>query len=191
MLADATGPIEARVREKFNVQDAPYVKEAFYVHEKLGLPKAEVQAFLFSDACFDDPAVWFAAEPMQENIEEMARWSMQGWVPSIVTARPPHMRSITELWLCKYGVPYSNLIFGAGKNKGQMCYHIDASFMVEDRYEEAYVIAMNEIKCYVIQTPWNKDGQEDWATLVETGDVDPNMLVWVKDFAAIAKAEKI
>ncbi len=191
VLADASGPIEERVRERFNLGDSPYTGDGFYVHEKFGLDKKEVSEFLFSEECFDDPAVWFAAEPMQENIEEMARWCMTGMVPSIVTARPPHMRIVTEMWLAKYGVPYSNLLFGAGKNKGQLCWHIDASFMIEDRYEEAFIIAQRNIKCYVLETPWNKDGKEDWATLVETNEVDPTMLIWVKSFKDIAKIEKI
>lgn len=177
-LASAAGSMDKRLREHFAIDYDPIDPDKFHFHDKYNLNKDEVKAFLFSDKCFDDPDLWLAAEPMRENIEEMVRWCLTGMVPSLITARPPRMRMVTEKWAAKNGVPYSNLLLGCD-DKGQICYHIDASFMIEDSTKDAMMVAERGIKCYLIKHTYN----------VEFEATD--LIIPVESYKEIGELEKI
>lgn len=157
------------MRDEFGLYGYPYVRESFYMHERFDLDEELMRKFLFSDKAFDDPMLWLAAEPFTERIAEMNKWGLNGNIPSVITARPPKLRLITELWLSRNNVPYSNLLMGAGKSKGKLAWHIDAAFMIEDNIGEAENVVENGVKCYVIANKHNKNcNQSENLILVES-----------------------
>lgn len=190
-LADASDAIEKRCREYFGLEDDPSHPDAFHIHEKYGLDKGEVKSFLFSEECFDDPRVWFSALPMSDNIAEMNRWVLEHrMVPSLITARPPRMRLVTEAWCAKHNVPYSNFLLGVD-NKGISCYHIDADFMIEDQVKEAEYVAMIEKKCYVIRHSYNADYEAKKIERESVGMAQPwaKNLIFVDNYKQISELE--
>lgn len=176
--------IEKNMRQRIGTELKVWPDEknpAFYLHDRYKEEvRAEVKKFVYSDACLGDPKFWMEAEPVEKNIEEMKKWVFNGWVPSVITGRKRTARLPTEMWLGANGVPYSNFMVDAKNKKAELLHHIDAAFMIEDRYEEALDIANAGFTSYLIRTPQNKHIELD-----QISDI-----IWVDDFTDITEYEK-
>jgi hypothetical protein len=189
-LANGEKVIDQRVREYFGIEEDPTNPDAFHMHDRYSLDRGEVKSFLFSSECFDDPRVWAACEAYEEHIVEMTRWVLAGWVPSIITARPPRMRLITEAWMAQHNVPYANFLLGVD-GKGQACYHIDAEFMIEDQWSEATDVISKGIRCYIIRRNYNKDYEELLNVSTHAGDKPYDLITFVDSYEEIGRIEEI
>lgn len=188
-LANSEYQIAGRIEKHFDVSRnwMHYRSGETWSDKYPDIDPDEMKAFLYSDKCWNDPLLWSEATPILKNIEEMQKWVLLGWVPSIVTARSPEMLLTTEVWLSKHNVPYSNLVFGAGGKKGDMAYHLGASFVCEDTPKEAEDVARRAIRTYVYNTKYNEKWRE---TFQEQDPEIAQHVTFVDDYSEITEVEK-
>lgn len=88
----------------------------------------------------------FSIEPNLEAIEEMQKWVMDlKMVPSILTDRIVETRVVTEAWMAKHNVPYSNFLLEVKAfQMPDILRHIDASFFLSNNEFELVEVANNE-----------------------------------------------
>lgn len=72
----------------------------------------------------------------------------------VVTARPEVLKDCSRLWLDRYGIPYSKLVFT--HDKGAYCHSVAASYMIEDAPHHAEDVASYGIGVFLIDKPYNK-----------------------------------
>jgi hypothetical protein len=175
-LAHTGEAIESRFYDEFG--EIAVCKEGSWAVKYPTIPYANLKGFLRD--IFANPSFLLDAVADDENIAEMNKWVLAGMVPSIITRRDPATRAVTELWLARNNVPYSNFLLGV-TDKGRACWHVDASFMIEDGMTEARTVADMGIKCYVVRTPYN-EGYEP---------LNLDNIVFVNNYAEVSELEKI
>lgn len=105
----------------------------------------------------------FEASPLIVSVNEMQKWVMEGWVPSIVTELPVDdvNMTIVEGWLAKSKVPYSNLLMGV-ESFSDATKWLNLSFMItKEPWKYHVALAMNKnLKLYVMRNHANKAYEE-------------------------------
>ncbi len=91
----------------------------------------------------------------EEAAEQMRQWSFEGLVPSVFVARRTETRMVTEMWLTKYCVPYSNLLFDTLYSEPSLLRHIDASFYVDTDILNCLRVAVTGIRTYFLIDEFN------------------------------------
>jgi uncharacterized HAD superfamily protein len=94
------------------------------------------------------------------NIEENAvqvtsYFKKKGTEINIITAREYNVAKLTEQWLNKYNVERDNLFFAAG-NKLDVCKWKQIEYMIEDKPDNAILLAENGIRVLLFDRPYNK-----------------------------------
>lgn len=149
-LAHTQGKIEEEFLDMYGL--TPAVDEGNWAEKYPSLRQKDVKNVLIR--LFANPDFLLDAEADEENIAEWNRWVLLGMAPSIITRRDPISRAVTELWMSQHTVAYSNFLLGI-RNKGEACWHVGASFMIEDGYSEAMSVATQGIQCYLLRKPYN------------------------------------
>lgn len=110
------------------------------------------------------------------NLEEfMGKWEFYGGRESeivIVTARPIEYRDITEEWLRRYGIEYSELYLGYSR-KLEAVLRYNLSVFVDDRAETIKEIDKFGRGCkgYLVDQPYNRWYQTERRIYTKTKDV--------------------
>jgi uncharacterized HAD superfamily protein len=156
-LANTELGITERAKKYFGVSDSDIYRSKSHLgwHHSFGVPKDEWDQFFLSNDCWSDPRLVLEAEPITQNIIEMNKWVLGGWVPSLITSRTRDLRLATEAWCAKHHVPYGNLLVDAQHKKVDLMHHIDASFIVEDNIFEAVSCANAGFRSYLLETHYN------------------------------------
>lgn len=99
----------------------------------------------------DEGLVFSRGLPIPGAREMLRTLVRAGWEIELVTARPAHVRGITEDWLAAHGVPYDVLHFAADKDT------IRADLYLDDK--PAHVEALREagFPAVIFNQPWNQD----------------------------------
>lgn len=155
VLADTEDEVIVRMLHHFNVpfEEANWDYEDFYSVIP-GMSRHNINDFLYSSLCFDDPKLWYEAVPIKRNIDAVAEYAFAGNTITLVTARDPKFLAITELWLSRNRVPYSSLLLGV-LDKAKMMYHLGSEFIIEDSYTNARECADDGFRAYVVRAKYN------------------------------------
>jgi hypothetical protein len=184
-IADFDQALISAISVKFDVYPN-YEIPAFKVYDRYDCPEAPEIKRWIREELMQEEFIYLQPNPIRENVEVMTQWVFDGWVPSVVTARGLHSALVTELWLAQNHVPYSNLLFAAGGKKGELCKHLNATFLIEDNVREAWDASIHMERVYLLETSGNRDTLKRWKL-----DLDgvSNIHV-VKNYSEIDKLEK-
>lgn len=106
---------------------------------------------------FRDEWFWGRMAPFTENIEPLHRWVDDGVEIHIVTGRPRSASIPTTAWLKKHDVPYHKIIYTDPMQKYRYMMSVDAAFIVEDLFYEAYKCSSYGFPSFVVRRPYNID----------------------------------
>ncbi len=121
-----------------------------------GLPLDEAARRRLFSRVFDDPATYDAAAPVPGASEALHRLVGWGWSVVGVTARPRHLRTCTRKWLDREGLPIERVIHTAVGNKAQVAVALGAHAAVEDRADEAELLA-DVCRSFLFSQPHNQN----------------------------------
>ena len=104
----------------------------------------------------DDPTFWLNAKPYEDAWYMINKWFYQGHDVYFVTAREGKYTQLTERWLEMWDIPFNALAHTEIGEKLEILDFLDAELFVEDRMEEANLIAKGGRVSYLVDRPWNQ-----------------------------------
>jgi len=105
---------------------------------------------LLSDEWF-----WAKVPPFTGNIEAVRAWIDAGHDVHILTSRPQSSMIPTRAWLAKNGVMTTKVAFYPAMKKYEYMQKVEADFIVEDLFYEAYKCSAFGFRSYVVRRPYN------------------------------------
>ena len=83
----------------------PILKHSFYIDEALGIAKEELEPFLVRETAM----IMEIVSPRQGCVEVLTRLMDRGHEVQLITARSEPYREVTEDWLRRHKIPYTDL----------------------------------------------------------------------------------
>lgn len=74
----------------------------------------------------------------------------------LVSARNPELRTLTEKWLQKHGVPRDELILLGSHDKVDTCVRLGLDVLVEDSRKNALQVSARGIRVLLLDAPYNR-----------------------------------
>ena len=152
------------------------------MHQRFDIEPQIMTEFL-NEQVFADETFWLEVEPYFENVKALfdLAWHNHKHKLVFITGRHTNVREVTHNWIVrKANLCYSALLMGALQTKHKAMKYIGADLMIEDRYNEALVIAQQGFRSYMIRRDYNieHEGQQD-------------NIIWVDDVEQVLIAEGI
>jgi uncharacterized HAD superfamily protein len=147
VIADFANVLISLVKEKYNIV---FTKEEIYCHDinlVLGLTKRETES-LITEAFSQQIDLINGSKSILEKLQE-ERHKIY-----LLTARSKHLRKMTENWLKKNGICYTQLIHLDKGEKNQTKLNLD--IIVEDCLQEALEWSPKIQNIIVYNHPWNQ-----------------------------------
>jgi uncharacterized HAD superfamily protein len=147
VIADFATVLIGIIKEKHNIV---FTKEEIYCHGinlVLGLTKKETEN-LIAEAFSHNIEIVNGSKPILEKLQA------EGHKIYLLTARSKPMRKMTEKWLMKNGICYTQLIHLDSGEKNQTKLNLDV--IVEDCLQEALEWSPKVKNIIVYDQPWNQ-----------------------------------
>lgn len=122
----------------------PMKKRSYYIEDAFEKTREEVQEFFAARI-----NTIFSTVPVRDHaVETVASLARRGCTIHMITARDERHREITERWLKKHGFIYDSLTMSPTNQsycKGERCQELGVQFFVDDKLENAEVVASKGI----------------------------------------------
>ncbi len=135
----------------------PIVKHSFYIDEALEIDKEELEPFLARETA----AIMETVLPRQGCAAVLSRLLEAGHEVQLITARSEPYREVTEDWLRRHGIPYTDLHMSPSEtesySKGQKCVQLGVQLFVDDHFMNCADVASRGIYTLLYHTSHNRE----------------------------------
>jgi len=135
----------------------PILKHSFYIDEALGIAKEELEPFLVRETAM----IMEIVSPRQGCVEVLTRLMDRGHEVQLITARSEPYREVTEDWLRRHKIPYTDLHMSPSEDqsysKGQKCEQLGVQLFVDDHFKNCTDVAGRGIRTLLYHTSHNRE----------------------------------
>ena len=151
VVCDLGPGVAARLHARFGLESHPSTWHTYDLSH-LAVPAEQLQPFL--SATFDDPALYESAAVCGGARGALAALCDAGWTAVAVTARSPHLASVTRAWIASMRLPIDDVRHAPLLGKADVAASLGAVAAIDDHPDEAESLA-SVCASFLFSRPWN------------------------------------
>jgi uncharacterized HAD superfamily protein len=181
VLCDLGPVVASRIAARFGVATHPSTWRTYDLRRlRLGVPEHSLVAFL--DEVFDDPSLYDEGQLIDGASYGVGQLVDAGWRLVGITARGPHLASVTSAWLARHGLDIDEVHHTPVGTKAGVARRIGAVAAIEDNPAEAELLG-EVCDSWLLDRPYNRDQLVQRARRLQSWDDAVGRLCQLRLFA--------
>lgn len=166
VLANLQNPLETFIAEHYNRPLSYKDPSAYLLRDSLGISKEE--EYRLVDTFYRSP--FFVTMQPYEDAVQMVHQLSQSYNLAVATARPAWLREQTRSWHALHFSPTHLPVYHTGEyysegadfpSKAEICRHLNAPLIIEDRPSNALACAEQGIAVILINHCYNQEAKHE------------------------------